>query len=240
MSGSIRDFLRARLDPDSYLGFRLTAGLLVVLTLWLLYGGVLEQLLDAAAMVRWDAWLVAWTHAHATSGGARFFESFTSLGEAVPWTVAAVVALLLLLRRAWLVLATWVATNGGGWLLQHLLKDSVHRHRPPLATAFEREVSPSFPSGHALTATIFWLSLAWVLIAWLRPGHRGRVALWTAAAAIIVAVATSRVYLGVHYPSDVVAGVLAGGGWVAFCLTTSRVVRRGRPLRLGEQGRPPG
>jgi undecaprenyl-diphosphatase len=99
---------------------------------------------------------------------------------------------------------------GGAWLLAHAGKLVVLRPRPdlyPALIAMPHDLS--FPSAHALQITAF--ALAWVLAA----GSRPRSAAVAAAASIILVVALSRLYLQVHFPSDVVIGIIAGAVWVA-------------------------
>jgi membrane-associated phospholipid phosphatase len=98
---------------------------------------------------------------------------------------------------------------GGAWLLAHASKLLVARPRPDLYPALiSMPADPSYPSAHALQITAF--ALAWVLAAGSRPRWAGAIA----AALIILAVALSRLYLQVHFPSDVVIGMIAGAAWV--------------------------
>ena len=98
---------------------------------------------------------------------------------------------------------------GGAWLLAHAGKLLVARPRPDLYPALiSMPADLSFPSAHALQITAF--AFAWVLAAGSRPGWAGVIA----AASIILAVALSRLYLQVHFPSDVVIGMIAGTTWV--------------------------
>jgi undecaprenyl-diphosphatase len=110
---------------------------------------------------------------------------------------------------------------GGAMLLSYLTKQLVSRPRPPVEH-LQRVTGASFPSGHATQASAFWFALVLVLPA----AGASRAAIWLAAAfalVIVLAVAASRVYLGVHYPADVVAGILLGTSWTAL---VSRSLRR--------------
>ncbi len=113
---------------------------------------------------------------------------------------------------------------GGAMLLADLIKLLVSRPRPPLEH-LQAVTGSSFPSAHATQASAFWLSLVLVLRA--TGGSRTAICLAAAVALVIVAaVATSRVYLGVHYPSDVIAGIALGTGWAVFvsrCMLDRRV-----------------
>lgn len=124
-------------------------------------------------------------------------------------------------------------------LVDSLLKPAVHRARPVLIHPVAHAHGFSFPSGHALGAASVYLPLALVLLAHHRSSVRWTG--WFLAAAICLLVATSRVLLGVHYPSDVIAGLalggaLASGGWALVVI--SRGSRGYRP-RSGMRKRTP-
>ncbi|MGH2880455.1 MAG: phosphatase PAP2 family protein [Solirubrobacteraceae bacterium] len=112
---------------------------------------------------------------------------------------------------------------GGAMLLSNIVKLLVSRPRPSVPR-LQAVNGSSFPSGHATQASAFWFSLVLVLQA-LPVGPRLLRVAWTLAAMLVAAVAVSRVYLGVHYPSDVLAGVLLGAGWAVF---VSRCTRQPR------------
>jgi membrane-associated phospholipid phosphatase len=149
-------------------------------------------------------------------------------------TVAAALLLLVLYGTGHHRLALFVlVARGGAMILSTGLKAIVDRARPvfdePVATA----LGGSFPSGHALGSAAFYAMIAVVLAP--RLSRAGL--LLTAAAAISVLVASSRVLLGVHFPSDVTAGLLIGWGWVALCTAVFAVWRReeGKPAdQVGE------
>jgi membrane-associated phospholipid phosphatase len=133
----------------------------------------------------------------------------------VPAAVVIAVAAALLRRPSrGLAVLTGVL---GAIVIENAVKSLVARPRPPVHQ-LESVSSTSFPSGHATEATAFFLVLAVVLV---RGSHAlsARLLVPGAALVIIAAVALSRVYLGVHYPTDVVAGILLGGGWGVLTAT---------------------
>ncbi|MGO8904477.1 MAG: phosphatase PAP2 family protein [Solirubrobacteraceae bacterium] len=116
-----------------------------------------------------------------------------------------------------------VLSLGGAMLISDLVKLLVSRPRPPVEH-LQAVTGSSFPSGHATQASAFWFSLVLALRGTGAPPRVNRVAA-ALALLVVLAVAASRVYLGVHYPSDVVAGMLLGTGWAVH---VSRCVREPR------------
>jgi undecaprenyl-diphosphatase len=115
----------------------------------------------------------------------------------------------------------------GGWLLESVLKIVYQRARPSLWPALVTEKTYSFPSGHATMATLFYGGVAAVVLhLWKKPVVRG-VSL-AVATAVILLVSYSRVYLGAHWTTDVVAGILIGLFWVVVCATGTEYLTRRR------------
>ena len=110
------------------------------------------------------------------------------------------------------------------------------RERPALADWTGTAGGPGFPSGHTTTGTLFAASCAWALAARARPGWP-RVAVWGGAVAYSAAVGWSRVWLGVHWPLDVVGGWLFGLSWFSGTMAAILMVRRKASARRGEPGR---
>jgi undecaprenyl-diphosphatase len=156
------------------------------------------------------------------------FRDLTSLGSPVVLALItiAVVGYLWLERKRGTALFVVLAVVGGG-LLETLLKFSFARPRPELVSHLVDVNSFSFPSGHATMATITYLTLG-VLLS--RVEERRRMKLYLLAVAIFVAllVGISRVYLGVHWPTDVLAGWCVGAAWALGCwLVATWLQRRG-------------
>lgn len=122
----------------------------------------------------------------------------------------AVLALLFLrLRREAALLALTVA---GGWLVNSLLKALVGRPRPEIVPHLTAAGGDSFPSGHSFNSAVVFIAIA-LAFATLSARQSVRLTMIGAAVALSAAVAWSRVWLGVHFPSDVMAGWLGGAGW---------------------------
>jgi undecaprenyl-diphosphatase len=124
--------------------------------------------------------------------------------------------------------------GGGGWVVSNLLKWGIDRARPDLVPHGAVVYTASFPSGHAMMAAATWLTLA-ALIARASPRRRVKALVLALAVAITLMVGVSRVYLGVHWPSDVAAGWALGAAWAILSwLVMRRLQRRGRVERPEE------
>ena len=138
--------------------------------------------------------------------------------------VMAVIAYLLLVRRAGAGL--WVlASVLSGLVLSNVLKHSFDRPRPDFVAHAAQVFSPSFPSGHATLAAVTFLTLG-ALLASLHDSRRLKIFFLGVAIAITVLVGLTRVYLGVHYPTDVLAGWCIGAAWAAICWTIFHWLQR--------------
>jgi undecaprenyl-diphosphatase len=220
---ALRRFVHARLDRKSEVGLWLTVDVALFAGAVWLFGGVLEEVLDDEALVRWDLAVNSWFHVHASPAGLRFFDAVTQLGSPGEWVVIALAAIWLLWRRERFLFFAWLGGNAGGGLIQLALKLSVHRKRPQYAAAYLRGHSYSFPSGHTMSATICYTLLVFVVTTSLGWHARRRVRWYAVAAALAALVGFSRIDLGVHYPSDVFGGLAAGAAWVALCLAAIRL-----------------
>jgi undecaprenyl-diphosphatase len=171
----------------------------------------------------------------------------TWLEEAVlDWTALggfAVLALLTLAICGFLVLdgkehaaLLVLASVAGGLLGSHLLKEGFERPRPDLVPHRAVVSSASFPSGHSMQAAATYLTLG-VLLARVQKRRRLKVYILALAAFLTFLVGLSRVYLGVHWPTDVLAGWTAGGAWAVLCWAVAlRLQRRGAVEKPGESG----
>lgn len=153
----------------------------------------------------------------------------TALGSAVVLILLVVLILGYLCLRRQFAAAIFIAVaTAGGEGLNTLLKESFQRARPDAVAHLTAVKTLSFPSGHAMAASIFYLTICAVLA---ETATRRREKIYIVGAGILLTLLTglSRVYLGVHYPSDVVAGWAAGAAWAILCWGAARWVdRRGK------------
>ncbi len=146
---------------------------------------------------------------------------FTDLGGTIGMPVIALVlvVVLTLTRRSWLPAVLMGAAAAGSLVFTVLGKDLVGRARPPLALAVPPyESSPSFPSGHTLNATVVLGISAYLLMLGLRH-VRVRALVGAVVVVLVLAMGLSRVWLGHHWLTDVIAGWLVGLAWLGTVVT---------------------
>lgn len=150
----------------------------------------------------------------------------TALGSSAVLVLitTATIVYLLLIRRPATALFMFVAV-AGGQVLSSLLKLEVDRPRPDLVSHLVNETSLSFPSGHAMLSAVTYLTLG-SLAARFLPDRGTKIFVLGLAVLTTVLVGISRVYLGVHWPSDVLAGWCAGFAWAMLCWLAARLLQR--------------
>lgn len=210
--------------------FYATFGIFVVAGGLLAIGGTyafakLAGHVTSGATQEFDDDVLRWIEQHRVAALEKVMLEITFLGTgSVVITMVAVSALFLwLTRHKYSAMLLLIATIGG-IILNNLLKVGFGRPRPQVFDWGTEVVSLSFPSGHAMSSAVVYGSVAY-LAARLQRRHWHRALTLLAAALIIVAISVSRLYLGVHYPSDVAAGVIIGLAWAAFCMATLEAIQ---------------
>jgi len=176
---------------------------------------------------RWDGPLHYWFHEHATPGLTLLFSAVSGLGELlVIVSIAAVVGGVLIAKKLWRTLAWWIAALCGSGILNPALKSIFRVPRPEGLTfyVFKPDAGWSFPSGHTMAVSITAGALALVILHHVRMGRGRRWMAGMLVMAISLLEAFALLYLGVHYLTDVVGGLMVSLGWLG-------VVRWGLPLR---------
>lgn len=230
-------FLRQRMDRRSAGGFLVTASFLVLFVVAIVVGVVLDMIDNNNALAHADKAVAEWGSRHGSSSAIDVLRWTTQLGSTVVVaTLLAGVAAWDYARRRKLDVVLFLTTIGvGELLLANVLKLVVRRDRPNvlhLVTAH----GFSFPSGHTVSAAAAWSAVALVLGRG-RP-RRDRAVLAGGAALISTSVAASRALLGVHWLTDVIAGLAIGWGWFAIVAIFfgGRAQRLGDPVAAQPQG----
>ena len=247
---SDRGWSLARRWPESEVaGVALLLGLLVVVALAVGFTEVLEDVLEGDGIAgidqpvtRWlaahrELWLTAALRAITLAGGSLFLAAL-----AFPISVAASFRC-----RSWRPMVLALVGGGVVPLVLFTAKALVGRKRPPLPLALIDADGYSFPSGHATGTAAITVISAWMLTRWLILWWTGRVMVWTTAIGSTFLIGFSRVYLGVHYVSDVLSGWMLGMAWAGTVMlvgtwwdNTRRARPGGRPTTGGVSTRSSG
>jgi len=172
-------------------------------------------------LAHWDVAILRWAAAQRTPARTSVMRDFSAVGEWF-WEVPAAFGMagILWIRRrqgdAWRFLVLGISTE----VVYAVAKAAFHRPRPTVVTHLGKAGWYSFPSGHAMLALTIWGFGVWFL-GDIVPRRGIRLVLRILAVALTMAIAASRIYLGVHYPSDVLAAFCLSGAWLLFCRTPS-------------------
>lgn len=190
-----------------------------------------------------DVAVLRWMEAHHSPTLTALAVELTYLGTSTVVLMIVGVAALFLWHTAHRHSARLLlAAVAGNIILNGVLKLYFDRPRPSVFTWQAPVTSSSFPSGHAMSATVCYGTVAY-LVARLQKHHWSRALTLTGAVILILLICATRVYLGVHYPSDVIAGMIVGLAWAAFCMATLEaslaIARRRAPRTVIEERRAP-
>ena len=219
-------FVKSRFSPEGYLGLNLTIGALLLIGATWLFGVIAEDVVTREPLTVWDIRFSAWLHMHAVRPLTRVLLFVTNIHSTWGVAITTVVVSLFLIRlrqRYWLL--SLLLSVGGGMLLNVLLKNAFHRARPQFADPILTLTSYGFPSGHTMMATTLYGVLCVFAVSKI---HRWPMRLLAICLAIflVLLVGFSRIYLGVHYLSDVLGAIAEGVAWMALCLTAVDTMRR--------------
>jgi membrane-associated phospholipid phosphatase len=221
--------LSARLDPTAMAGLALTTAAVAIVVGGVAFGLVLVMVRNHAGFAHFDIWTARFAARHSTSISTTVLRDFTQLGGAVVLLPVALVVCLLAARRHGLLVAGafLTLTVGGQFAVADLIKEIVDRARPDFdrLTGFS---GPSFPSGHATASAASFAAFAF--LAGIGRSTRVQATLASVAVAMAAGIACSRVFLGVHWVTDVLGGLALGWTWFALC----SIAFGGRLLRFGQ------
>ena len=173
-----------------------------------------------------DHQVAGWFHAHLTQTFVSVLRSFSEIGSS-EWIgiVLSCLVLFFVFKRWWPSLVTLIVAVPGGMLLNEWLKVIVHRHRPFVDGPFVDWSGYSFASGHTIGATLLYGQLALFIVPAIKSRRWRRLTVATAMLFVLL-VGFSRIALGAHYLTDVLAGIFFGMAWLSFCLVILKPMRR--------------
>ena len=236
--GSLRFIGRHARNVYAIFGIFLLSGAAVAILFTWAFSEVAEKV-RAGSTQGFDDAVLHWMAMHQTKPVQTAMLEITSLGTGtVVGMIVFIAGMFLWLNQHKHSAILLIAATLGGMVLDNFLKIGFNRPRPQIFTWGTYAVSSSFPSGHAMSSVIVYGTVAY-LAARLQQNVASRILTLTFAAVIITAICTSRMYLGVHYPSDVFAGVIIGLAWAGFCMAVLEAAqlyaKRNAPQLLAEE-----
>jgi len=215
----LASFLRERLDSKYYLGLPLTAGILTMAAAMVVFMLLARQTVDGDAFAATSMHIFEWLSDLKTPLLTDAMFNMSAMHGTKGMTVLVfIVVVVMAWKRYWIWLAILLMAVPPGAAINAMIKQVFERSRPQLDSPYLVLHDYSFPSGHTCSSTLFYGVLAAFLIAHTRSWRlRGLVCM--SAFAIVAVIALSRIYLGAHFLSDVLAGFAEGIAWLAFCMT---------------------
>jgi len=218
--------LEARLKPGQFSGLTLTLIVIAAIYIAALFGGLVEELMEADELIRLDEWINQRLDSIRTDKMITVFSWITDLGGSTTLIAVSLVttSLLWAQQRGHLIMPLWM-TIAGSQITTYTGKYVLARQRPEFL-ADVSAITPSFPSGHATSAVAVYGFIAYIVARELMTTRqRFEIIYW--AVILIGLVGFSRMYLSLHYTSDVAAGVLVGSFWLLLGFALAEQKRNG-------------
>jgi undecaprenyl-diphosphatase len=219
-------FVKKRLTPDEKFGLHLTLGVLITLIFIIFFFSIIQDLLQKDSLIQADLRIINLVQIFRSLSFNSFMLFVTNLGEGQVVFLGVVIAgVILAMFKYWRYLITLIMSVLGGEIFVWAIKNIFERPRPPLVNALLPESGYSFPSGHAFVA----LSFYGLIIYFFYREFKSRILKAMAVVSgllIILAIGFSRIYLGVHWPSDVLASYVSSAAWLTALITTLEIRRK--------------
>ena len=215
-------------NVEAAMALYLAIGFAALMAGLLAFGAIAEEVREGDAQGMDEA-ILRWVHTHANPVLTETAIEVTALGGSATVLMVILTASVFLwvAEHRWSVLLLWVAM-AGTMALNVVLKGAFDRPRPSVVPWQVTDVKlASFPSGHAMTSAVVYLTVAYLVMR-LTPRPALRRATLAAAMTLVVLIGLTRIYLGVHYPTDVLAGWIAGFVWATFCALGIEMLRARR------------
>lgn len=205
----------------------LLIGAFVVLISAGAFYAIAEDIVEQDTIVQFDQVLADFVHLHVADPTLSFVLLFTRLGSEVPTIVSILIGVIFLYRRLWKNFSLVLVGIGGGALLVAIMKALFARPRPIFVQPIQILSDYSFPSGHSFFAVAFYGLIAYFLVQRFKSPF-AHLIIYLVASVIVLLIGFTRIYLGVHFLSDVLGGYFAGLGWLIFTLTGVEYMYRRR------------
>ena len=222
-------FIKKRLTPNEKYGLYLTIGSLITLFFIYLFFGILRDYIGQEALIRADLRIINLISQFRTSSINQFmlFITYLAKGEIIAIAVFFSLIILFLLRK-WSYFNNLLVFILGGEFFVWIIKNIVERPRPPLTESLVIESSYSFPSGHSFVAIAFYGLITFFLFESLKRKWVKFLVLLLGFVLILL-IGSSRIYLGAHWPSDVLAGFTSSLAWLSIIITISHIKKKFNP-----------
>jgi membrane-associated phospholipid phosphatase len=219
------EFLVRRFQPEGAFGLSFTVGLAVLIASTWILGDLLQGVVGREEVALFDDPILGYLASHRIAWVTTTMKGITQLGSGL-FVALLVIAIGLFMRRSsasWRAMLLLTAAVSGAKALELVLKYGIGRSRPPLEWMATLAIGSSFPSGHATQAAALFGAFAY-LVAERLSDWDDKVRVWALAVGVAFLVGVSRVYLGVHWPTDVIGGWALAGVWLAFLITTAATI----------------
>jgi undecaprenyl-diphosphatase len=233
-STDLKESQQVRLSPERSARLYRILALLLLIAAAGIFGAIAEDVITNDPLTIIDARFSAWMQAHAVGSLTKCLLLITQLHSFVGVTVMTLaVSTYLWIKRLRIWVLRFMLTVFGGMCLNLLLKYVFMRQRPRFEHPLLMLTSYSFPSGHTLMATVFYGTVCALIVSrsnqWL-----WRMVVFAVTVVLILVVGLSRIYLGAHYLSDVLAAIAEGVAWLAFCFVLVEELKLRQKARAGK------
>ena len=219
-------FIKKRLTPNEKYGLYLTIGSLITLFFIYLFFEVVQSYIGQEALIRADLRIINLISHFRTPELNQFMLFITYLAQGEIIAIAVIFSLIILfLLRKWSYIRSLLVFVVGGELFVWIIKNIIDRPRPPLTEALVTETSYSFPSGHSFIAVAFYGLIVFFLFDSLKKKSLKAISL-ILGTILVILIGTSRIYLGAHWPSDVLASYTSGLAWLTIIITITHIKKK--------------
>lgn len=225
-------FIKKRLTPNEKYGLYLTIGSLITLFFIYTFFGILQDYIGQDPLARADLRIINLISHFRTPSLNHFMLFITYLAKGEIIAIAVVFSLIILfLLKKWSYLINLLVFVIGGELFVWMIKNIVDRPRPPLTEALVTETSYSFPSGHSFVAIAFYGLITFFLFDSFKKRYKKTIVV-VLGLLLIILIGLSRIYLGAHWPSDVLASYASGMAWLSLIITITHIKRKFHPRHI--------